>query len=249
MAAIYIARDADKRIVVIRCLREDFAPRTKWRKSFLKGADILAKLDHPNIIRILEVHDRPPYYMVIEYVDAKNLRSLILNRDLLIETHRLLLLRQMASALYYIHSMGYLHLDFKPDNLLVRTDASVKLIDFDLVTTHQRRPARLRELEGTPFYIPPEALRNRRVDERADIYAFGVTAYEMINYYKPFHADTLGKARRAQHDPIVKPAAFRPSASDVPPALQSLIFKCLAKAPVDRYPSMSLVMKDLEDLV
>jgi serine/threonine-protein kinase len=249
MTDAYLARDAHKQPVVIRCLREDFARKHKWRKSFLQGADILGRLDHPNIVRLLETHDDFPYYMVVEYVESKSLRSLILNKDPLIDSHRLFMLRQMAAALYYLHKQGYLHLDFKPDNLLVRHDAAMVLIDFDLVTPRQKRPPRHRELDGTPFYMPPESLRSHRVNELCDIYAFGITAYEMINFHKPFQADNLKEARHAQANPSAKPIPFRSGLTNVPSALQNLIFKCLAKDPKDRYPSMSLVLKDLEDLV
>lgn len=249
MTDAYVARDTKKTPVVIRALREEFAKKRKWRNSFLESAAILSELDHPSIVRMRELHDSPPYYMVVEYIESKSLRSLILNKDPMIDAHRLSMLRQMASALYYMHSKGYLHLDFKPDNLLVRDDASVVLIDFDLATARMKRPPRLRELDGTPFYMPPESLRRRRVDELCDIYAFGITAYEMINYHKPFQADTLQLARRAQANPSSKPIPFRTGITNVPPALQDLVLKCLAKNPGDRYPSMSLVLKDLDDLV
>lgn len=249
MTDAYLARDSRKRSVVIRCLREELARKRKWRKSFLQGAEVLQNFDHPNIVKVVETKDEFPYYMVVEYVESKSLRSLILNKDPLIGSHRLFMLRQMASALYYIHQQGYLHLDFKPDNLLIREDASVVLIDFDLAIPRQSRPQKLKDLDGTPFYMPPESLRRHRVDDLCDIYAFGITAYEMINYHKPFQADTLKKARHAQANPTAKPIPFRSGLTNVPADLQNLVFKCLAKDPKDRYPSMSLVLKDLEDLV
>ena len=249
MTDIFMARDPKKRPVVIRCLRDEFAQQRKWRKNFIRGAEILQDFDHPNIVRLIELNpDSFPPYMVLEYLNAKTLRSLILAKDTLITDHLLVLLRQMASALYYVHSMGYLHLDFKPDNLLVAEDPHVTLIDFDLITPRSRRPFRVKELGGTLFYLPPEAQRHRRLGERADIYAFGVTAYEMVKFHKPFSGETVEEARKAQLDASTPPTPIQSKETSIHPGLESIILKCLAKVPDDRYPSMSQVLKALDSL-
>jgi serine/threonine-protein kinase len=155
----------------------------------------------------------------------------------------------MAMTLYYIHSRGFLHLDFKPENLLVRDSGQVVLIDFDLAIERKSRPVKIKNPPGTPAYLAPEVQKQHLVDERADIYAFGVTAYEMLCYHKPFEGLTLEEARAAQVNPRIPPRPIHKYKADVPPRLESIVLKCLAKPVEARYPSMSLVMKDLEALI
>lgn len=247
MTDLYLALDRNKNRMVIRCLRDPYAGQRKWRKSFFRAAKILSEFDHPNIIRIYDAsHVGKQPYMVLEYIEAQNLRSLILHRDEMMSHNALHIMRQMAEALYQVHRMGYLHLDFKPDNILVREDASAVLIDFDLVTKSKSRPVRLKRASGTPFYMPPETLAHNKVDERTDVYAWGVTAYEMLAFHKPFEANTIEKAHAAQTDKTSIPDRLKNHNPEVPDALESIILKCLAKAIEARYPSMGLVLKDLK---
>ena len=250
MTEIYIVLDEQRNRLVIRRMREEFAHQRRWRKAFERGAKILASLDHPHIVKLLShgVDEGVPF-MVLEYVDAENLRTLLLARKDLLTTHLLHLLRQLASTLYYVHSMGFLHVDFKPENILVSAEAHVTLIDFDLSVRKRQRQTRVKEVDGTPFYLPPEALLHHRLDERADIYALGVTAYEMVTFHKPFRGETLREAHAAQTAAGVEPAPLALDSAKLPRALEALILKCLAKDPADRYPSMSLVLKALDNLV
>lgn len=250
MTDLYVVLNDQRQRRVIRRMRPAYAAQRRWRRAFERGAEILQSLDHPHIVKLIshgvEV-DIP--YMVLEYIDADNLRSLLLSRNPLLTSHRLHLLRQLASVLNYVHSMGFLHVDFKPDNILVNADAQVTLIDFDLAVRNRQRQTHIKEVDGTPFYLPPEVLLRHRLDQRADIYAFGVTAYEMVSFHKPFRGETLQAARTAQTTIGVKPEPLPQGAGKLPKALESLIFKCLAKDPADRYPSMSLVTQALDNLV
>jgi eukaryotic-like serine/threonine-protein kinase len=250
MTDIYIVLNERQERLLIRRMREEYAHQRRWRRAFERGAEILRTLEHPHIVRLLShgVDQNVPY-MVMEYVEAENLRTLLLARHELLTTHLLHLLRQLASALYYVHSMGYLHVDFKPENILISPAAHATLIDFDLAVRKRQRQTRVKEVDGTPFYLPPEALLRHRLDERADIYAFGVTAYEMVNYHKPFRGETLREAHAAQTTVGVEPAPLLLDTTKLPHALEALILKCLAKDPADRYPSMSLVLKALDNLV
>lgn len=250
MTDLFLALDQNKNRYVIRCLRDPYSRRWRWRRSFFKAAEIMTKLQHPNIVKIFDADFRQKQpYMVLEYIEAPNLRSLILNRSNVLTNNSLALLRQLAEALYYVHSMGYLHLDFKPDNILVTPEAHAVLIDFDLVVKTKPKGLRLRTARGTPFYMPPEALAHNRVNEQTDIYAFGVTAYEMYTFHKPFEADTVEAAHAAQTDRTTLPKPMSAHQPGISERIQSLIFKCLAKSPAARYPSMSSVLKDLGALV
>ncbi len=247
---IYVARGLDSQVVVIRLLRPEFASKKKWRQLFFQGFEIMQSLDHPNIVRGIAIGDDADLpYAVIEYIDSQTLRSQILHRDEIIPNNLLFLLRQMASALYHVHSMGYLHLDFKPDNILLDKEAHLTLIDFDLALPLQRQAIKLKELDGTPPYLPRETLLKHTVDERTDIYALGVTAFEMITHRKPFGGHSPKEARTAQTDMSLPPGPLAGRFGAVTSSLESLIYKCLAKDPKERYPAMSLVVKALDDLV
>ncbi|HEY8239959.1 MAG TPA: protein kinase, partial [Kiritimatiellia bacterium] len=143
----------------------------------------------------------------------------------------------------------FLHLDFKPENLVVRNDGLVVLVDFDLAIERKPKPVKVSPLPGTFSYLPPETLTRNLVDDQTDIYSFGVTCYEMLCGHKPFEGVSQEDAKREQLDPNAHIRRLKYYQINVAPALESLIFKCLAHRQVDRYPSMSLVMRDLETMV
>lgn len=250
MTRLYVALDTQQNRVVIRHLTEESARRWRNRRQFYRTAEIMQKLQHPNIIRFIRVgrQNRLPF-MVLEYVESRTLRDLILYRDPLLTQNVLKLMRQMCAALYYIHSHNFIHLDFKPENILVRPDGHLLVIDFDLAQKRKNHPVRIRQLPGTPSYIAPETLTRHVVDERADIYSLGVAFYEMLTFHKPFEGDKLDQVRMAQVDPNVPPTKPKQYNPNVPVALESLVMKCIAKNPADRYPSMSLVIRDLEAII
>lgn len=250
MTYLYVGVDAMQNRVVIRRLKPEYVRDRRTRANFLHGAEVLAKLHHPNIVRLIKAgtyQDEP--YTVVEYVEARNLRELILRKDPLVYQNILTIMRQMAAALSYVHLAGYLHLDFKPENLIVRNDGLVILIDFDLAIERKPKPVKLSPLPGTFAYLPPETLARNLVDDQTDIYSFGVTCYEMLTGHKPFEGVTIEDARKAQLDPNGRPMRLKFHNVQVPPAMETLIFKCLAYRQEDRYPSMSLVMRDLETMV
>jgi len=252
MTCLLLALDAHHRHVVIRYLREEFAKRWSYRRHFFDGAKVMQTLNHPHISRLIKTGyvGKVPY-MVLEYIEAKTLRDVMLAKDHILTDNTLSLMRQLAALLSYIHSAGYLHLDFKPENLLVRADGVIFVIDFDLALPI-KRPwwcRRLRELPGTPAYVAPETLETHRVDARSDIYSLGVIFYEMLTFHKPYEADKLEQARAAQMNPAIPPTPLRQHNPQIAPAIEALVLKCLAKRPEDRYPSMSLVIRDMEKIL
>jgi len=252
MTHLLLALDAHHRHVVIRYLAEEFAKRWSYRRHFFDGAKVMQQLNHPHIARLIKTGcvGKVPY-MVLEFIESKTLREVLLAKDRILTDNTLSLMRQLATLLSYIHSAGFLHLDFKPENLLVRADGIIFVIDFDLSLPIQRPwwRRRLRELPGTPAYVAPETLRTHRVDARSDIFSLGVVFYEMLTFHKPYESDKLEQARAAQADPTLAPTPLRVHAPQVAPALESLVLKCLAKRPEDRYPSARLVIRDMEALL
>jgi serine/threonine protein kinase len=249
MTRLYVGLDAQQNRVVIRCLDATRGNRwvNKWR--FFKSAEILAKLQHPHIVRLIQTGTEGKIpYMVLEFVDGRTLRDLILYRDPLLTNNTLSLMQQLAETLLFIHNNGYLHLDVKPENIMVRHDAQLVLLDFDLAVPIKRWFKRVRHMPGTPAYAAPELQLQRLAGEASDVYSFGVTAYEMLTFHKPFEGDKIELVHAAQLDANTPPTRLRQHNSKIPAALENLVLKCLAKNPADRYPSMSLIIRELKSI-
>ncbi len=138
-----------------------------------------------------------------------------------------------------------MHLDFKPENVLVTRNASVRLADFDLALPIPKEPKKLSKNPGTPAYMAPEQLLGEPVDQRADIFAFGVAAYELLTNHKPFPGETPAEIVAAQKNR----AAFAPPRQhnpDMPPTLEKVILKCLQQEPDKRYLFMTVLVHELK---
>jgi serine/threonine protein kinase len=247
MAQIYLVAAPSGQRYIVRALLPEYRFNWRWIRRFHWGCRVHRQLDHPNIIRFIEERKSAGRrYAVLEYVDGDNLKEKILRSDPLLRSHQLRLLLGMASALAHVHERGFLHLDFKPENILVSREYDPKLIDFDLAIRRPARPRRASRLSGTPSYLAPEQIYRLPVDERADIFAFGVTAYEMLSGKKPVTGNTLKEMleKYADFDLHLKP--LRTHVPNVPYAIERVILKCLEKNVERRYPSMGLVVRDLE---
>jgi eukaryotic-like serine/threonine-protein kinase len=250
MTDIYVATDPAGQRVIVRFLKETYARDRRIRKQFLHGISVLTHVQHRHVVRLFDhgiVDDLP--YMVMEYLNGCTLRDLLIRKDPLIGYDLIPLMRQMAEALYWVHYKNYLHLDYKPENLMVSPDRDITLIDFDLAMKHNGKPVALKEITGTPAYIAPECLRDKKADETADIFSFGVCCYEMMTGRKPFERDTQDGSLRAQMDSGVEATPPTQYAPTLPSSLEDLVLKCLAKDVAKRYPSMSLVLKSLENWI
>ena len=248
MADVYLATDRQGERFILRVLLPEF--RLHWGRirQFNWGCKVMQQLDHPNIVHFYESGIfRGLRYAVIEFVDGPNLKEAILRSDPNLRAHQLNLLMGMASALAHVHDRGFLHLDFKPENILVpKTTYDPKLLDFDLAIPRPTKPKRAAKLSGTPFYLAPEQLARRPVDERADIFSFGITAYELLTGRKPITGETREEilSKYSDFNEHLRPP--RTLVPDVPRAIESVVLKCLEKDPERRYPAMSLVVRDLQ---
>lgn len=247
MADIYLVTDRNEQKFVLRLLLPEL--RFNWRASrrFRWGCEVECKLDHPNVARCFETGKfRGQRYAILEYVEGPNLKERILRSDPLLLAQRLKLLTGMAAGLAHLHERGYLHLDFKPENILVSKSSEPKIIDFDLAIARPSEPKRVSKLSGTPAYLAPEQIMRQPVDERADIFAYGLVAYEMLTGKKPISGDTREEViqKYADFDKHLKP--LRAYLPDVPPIIERVVLKCLERDVARRYPSMSLVVRDLQ---
>jgi serine/threonine protein kinase len=216
-------------------------------KSFRNGCEILQAVhDHPFVIDYLKhgtINKTP--YMLMDYVEGNNLKQLIGRHDSILAEFLGNILIDMAEALDHVHDAGYMHLDFKPENVLVTRNGDIRLCDFDLAQPRPVKPTRLKTNAGTPAYMAPEQMLNEPLDHRADIYAFGVTAYEILTFRPPFDGNTPDEVLRKKtkaNGSIVPPRDFN---DDIPIALQRIVMKCLDHDPDKRYVVTTQLVKEL----
>lgn len=244
---IWLARDSQRRSLAIRRLMNDSLFNFTERSRFYTGCEILQKIQGNDLIIGYVDHGKLEGmpFLAMEYVEASNLKLILARCDELLQDYLGNILIDAARALEYVHDCGYMHLDFKPENLLVSRNANVKLIDFDLAQPRPDEPKKFSKNPGTPAYMSPEQLLRQPYDHRADIFAFGVTAYELVTLEKPFPGETPDEILRRQLDrsDFQPPRHINPA---IPPALESTILRCLEVDPGSRYPFLSVVVRDLE---
>lgn len=247
MADIWLATDAELRTCALRRLHDNLSSDRTSRKLFLAGCEVLSQIhDHDCVIGYYD-HGKidGALYLAMEYVEGENLKLMYSAHDPVLLENVGNIIIDMGRGLEHVHESGFMHLDFKPENVLVTRNASVRLVDFDLARPIPKSPKKLDKNPGTPAYMAPEQLLREPVDQRADIFAFGVAMYELLTNYKPFPGDKPSEILASQIDraSMVPPREYNP---DLPANLEAVILKCLQQLPDQRYPMMSLVMHDLK---
>jgi serine/threonine-protein kinase len=246
MADIWVATDPQGAAFALRRLHDDLRFNFLARRRFTRGCQILSQIhEHDKVIGYIEhgkIGGTP--YLLMEYVEGSNLKQLLGRNDPELADNVAQIIIDMAVALEHVHESGFIHLDYKPENILVSRNASVRLVDFDLARPKPERPQKMSRNPGTPAYMAPEQLQREGLDQRTDIFAFGVSAYEVLTLAKPFPGDTPEEILRKQlNDELIPPRQLNP---DIPVALERVILKCLALDLADRYPFMSVVVRHLE---
>jgi len=248
MADIWLATDADLKPFALRKLHDKLRFNLLARRRFVRGCDILKAIhSHEHVIGYIE-HGKIDglLYCLMEYVESSNLKQLMYRGDELLAENVGNILIDMAIALEHVHDSGFMHLDFKPENVLVTRNAAVRLVDFDLAQPKPDKPKKFSKNPGTPAYMAPEQLRREAFDHRADIFAYGVTAYEVLTGQKPFAGDSPQEILRLQLDRTSGFATPREVNPDIPPAVEKSILKCLEPDPDKRHPIMSVLVLELK---
>ena len=247
MADIWLARDERGRSCAVRRLHPHL--RFDWtaRKRFFSGCEVLSKIhDHDLVIGYYDHGTiRLTPFLAMEYVESNNLKELYARQDPLLGENAAQILIDLAMALAHVHENGFMHLDFKPENVLVTRNGKLRLVDFDLAQPIPEEPLKVKRNPGTPAYMAPEQLQRTQIDQRVDIFAYGVAAYELLTNQKPFPGDDPGEilARQLDRSSFLPPRALNP---DVPAALEKIILKCLETEPGRRYPFVSVLARDVQ---
>jgi serine/threonine-protein kinase len=247
MAEIWLATDPQGVTYAIRKLHDKLRLNFLAKRRFFRGCEILSKIhNHEGVINYYEhgkIGGIP--YCLMEYVEGANLKLLLNNGDPILHEHVGNILIDMAVGLEHVHDSGFMHLDFKPENVLVTRNASVRLVDFDLARPKPEKPERPSKNPGTPAYMAPEQLQRQPFDHRVDIFAFGVTAFELLTGQKPFGSDTPDEILKRQLDRS-NFSTPRQLNDAIPANVEKPILKALERDPDKRHPIMSVLVHELK---
>jgi eukaryotic-like serine/threonine-protein kinase len=258
MSRVFVAEDrALQRRVVVKVLRHDMAESVSFDR-FRREIQLAAKLQHPHIVPLLasgEVAGTP--YFTMPFIEGESLRAHLNTVGELPVNEAVRILRQVAAALSYAHKHGVVHRDIKPDNVML-TDEFALVTDFGVAkaltasagasgATTSSGLTSLGLAIGTPAYMAPEqAVADPTVDHRADIYSWGVMAYEMLTGWPPFPGMSAQATLAAQA--VQKPQPIESKRPGLPPALASLIMHTLEKRPADRPQTAGELLQELDAL-
>src|SRR6476661_360363 len=263
MGEVYLAHDDRlNRDVAIKVLPADRSLDDAARQRFLREARAASALNHPNIITIYETDSHNGVaFIAMEYVKGSSLAEVLHERPLT-DAEAIAYATQIADALAKAHAAGIVHRDLKPGNVMVTEDGLVKVLDFGLAKLEtvakgamagkasgpgSAETASLLSIAGTTLgtlsYMSPEQARGEPTDFRSDIFSFGVVLFEMLTRELPFTGENLLAMLHSLH--FGAPKDIRYLRPDLPPAIASIVGRCLQKLPADRYQNAAEIARDL----
>jgi serine/threonine protein kinase/Tfp pilus assembly protein PilF len=264
MGEVYLARDTKlDRSVAIKFLNEEFSKDADKLNRFIQEAKAASALNHPNILTIHEIGEIGGLrFMASEYIEGQTLTELLRQeKPTLIEVLQIAI--QIVSALQAAHEAGIVHRDIKPDNVMIRRDGIVKVLDFGLAKLSEP-PASARGFDlkkeaaagrvstipgiimGTPNYMSPEQARGKDIDHQTDIFSFGVVLYGMLSGSSPFAGDTISDIIASVLTKEPKP--LREINQETPVALEIIVHKALQKDKEQRYQTAQDLLDDLKEV-
>lgn len=251
MAEVYKAESPTSgKPVAIKVLPPNLAEEEQFRRRFMREAEAISGLDHPNIVRVINFgHENKTYYIVMEYLTGPDLNNLLKQQKKLPLQDALRILRDTAAALDYAHLRGLVHRDIKPSNVMLDSNSTpprAVLTDFGIAKiadAHTKITAT--GVLGTFDYIAPEQIQSSgELDGRADIYALGVMTYQMLTGHLPFERPNTGALLLAH---LTNPAPdAREQAPELPRHVSYAIQRAMAKKPKDRYATAGEFVAALE---
>jgi eukaryotic-like serine/threonine-protein kinase len=253
MAEVYRARDIRlDRVVAVKTLREDLARDATFQARFRREAQSAASLNHPSIIAVYDTGEdnlgpEPVPYIVMEYVDGQTVRDLLHGDRRLLPERALEITDGVLRALDYSHRNGIVHRDIKPANVMITRAGDIKVMDFGIaraVSDAQATMTQTAQVIGTAQYLSPEQARGERVDARSDLYSAGCLMYELLTGRPPFTGDSpVAIAYQHVTENPVPPSRIDP---EIPPWIDAIVLKAMAKNPADRYQSAGEMRSDIQ---
>ncbi len=244
-ASVYHVYDSTLDIEsALKLLLPKRSKKEKWLKRILREVKIARLLNHPNLVRIYDVYEIEEFnrlpFITMEFIQGESLETVMRNRGALEIAEAQAIILQLCAGLEVAHAAGIVHRDFKPANIMIEKTGRVVILDFGLALGNSEIKAfdtQTEGLVGTPCYMAPEQFENTRVDHRADIYALGLIAFEMVTGTRPFKSESIiGVAYKRWHEEAPNPMELR---KDLPPRLAAVISRCLKKNLHERIGSMA----------
>jgi serine/threonine protein kinase len=242
MGVVYLAKDpVIGRMVAIKTIRtssfgEDDSESREFRERFIREAQTAGILSHPNIVTIHDIGEDPDTqtsFIAMEYIEGRNLKSLLAEKSRFPYEQIADIIAQVAEAIDYAHRKGIIHRDIKPANIIITTDGKVKIMDFGIAKVASSNLTTTGQFLGTPNYMSPEQVSGAAVDGRSDIFSLGVVLYELLTNRKPFQGENLTAiSYKIVHEEFTPPAELSP---EVPADFNAIVARAMAKDPWNRY--------------
>jgi len=250
MANVYLAYDTIlEREVAVKVLRGDLSNDEKFVKRFQREAKAASSLNHPNIVEMYDVgEDDGNYFIVMEYVNGKTLKSLIKKRGALSLSETIDIMLQLTSGIAVAHDSYIIHRDLKPQNVMILEDGRLKITDFGIaVALNSMELTQTNSVMGSVHYLPPEQANGNGATVKSDIYSLGILMYELLTGKLPFKGDNAVEiAIKQMKEKIPSITAQNPS---IPQSVENVVLKACAKNPENRYDSVKEMHDDLKTVL
>src|ERR687893_1359397 len=246
MANVSLAEDEELgRRVAVKILNERYANDDLFVERFRREAKSAASLSHPNIVSIYDRGEAEgTYYIAMEVIEGRSLKELILTRGPLPVSVAIDYTKQILSALRFAHRNGIIHRDIKPHNVLLGAEDRLKVTDFGIARAGASQMTEAGSIMGTAQYLSPEQARGAPVTAASDLYSVGVVLFEMLTGQTPFNGDSpIQLAMKHLNETPKPPSQIR---RGLPPELDHVVLRALAKEPEDRYQSSDELAADLD---
>lgn len=247
MATVYKCQDIiTDQEVSVKIIRDDTMQNPVNVQRFHRESKATSELRHANIVSVITIGEqdgRP--FIVNEYINGKTLKEVLDQRGRLTVKEALDAMNQLCSAVLFAHRHGVIHRDIKPSNIFITPDGTIKLADFGIATFMNASHITISQnVVGSVQYMAPEVSEGGPASPQSDIYAMGITLFELITGNVPFDGDSpVNAALKAIKEKFPNIKKFNP---DCPDFVCSIIYKCCQKSPLNRYQSVYDLQKDIE---
>ncbi|MGD9253581.1 MAG: protein kinase [Holophagae bacterium] len=239
MGVVYLARDPiiDRR-VALKTLRVDLDAEfaDEFRERFVREARAAGRLNHPGIVTVHDVGEDPDsglMYIAMEHVEGRDLKQIVTDGQVFHPSEAARIAADVAAALDYAHSLGVVHRDVKPANIILTSDGTAKITDFGIAHLETSNLTVEGQFIGTPNFMSPEQITGNAVDGRSDIFSLGVVLFTLLTGQRPFGGDTMHEVTlRIVQEPSPIPSTL---VEDIPAAFNPIVLKCLEKSPERRF--------------